>query len=207
MNTAIHSSDNLEKINLILDAAQKRFGAFGLMKTTMQEIATDLSMSKGLLYYYFPDKEHLYKAVVEKEQNEFIKTFNKKVEKISNPEEMLKEYVNIRLSYFKSLVNLNRLSFDASLSVNNILGDIWVEFRKREIEIVAKILAQGVEDRVFNISNINETTSLFIDLLKGLRFIEIHRKKLFYIDEDEYKALAKKSKEFTEIFINGLKYC
>lgn len=206
MNTQTHSSDNPEKINLIVDAAQKRFGAFGLMKTTMQEIATDLSMSKGLLYYYFPDKEHLYKAVVEKEQNEFIKTFNKKAEKISNPEEVLKEYVNIRLSYFKSLINLNRLSFDASASINNVLGDIWVEFRTKEIQIVKKIFAQGVEDEIFNISNIDETTSLFVDLLKGLRFIEIHQKRIFYIDEDEYKMLAKKSKAFTEIFINGLKY-
>ncbi len=206
MTTQSPNIENTEKINLIVNAAQKRFGVFGLLKTTMQEIASDLSMSKGLLYYYFPDKEHLYKAVVEKEQNEFIKTFNCKIEKISSPEEMLKEYVNIRLSYFKSLINLNRLSFDASASVNNVLGDIWVEFREKEIEEVKKIFTKGSENKVFNISNINQTTSLFVDLLKGLRFIEIHRKRIFYIDEVEYKALAIKSKDFTEIFINGLKY-
>lgn len=206
MITQTHNSDNPDKVNLIVDAAQKRFGAFGLMKTTMQEIASDISMSKGLLYYYFPDKEHLYKAVVEKEQNEFIKTFNSKIEKIESPEEMLKEYVNIRLSYFKSLINLNRLSFDASSSINNVLGDTWVEFRKKEIEILSKIFAKGVENRIFHISDVDETTALFVDLLKGLRFIEIHRKRIFYIDENEYEVLAKRSKLFTETFTNGLKY-
>jgi len=206
MNTISHTNENSEKINQIVNAAQKRFGAFGLMKTTMQEIALDLSISKGLLYYYFPDKEHLFKAVVEKEQNEFIKSFNNEIEKISDPEEMLKEYVNIRLSYFKSLINLNRLSFDASSSVNNVLGDIWIEFRKKEIEIVKKIFTKGADSKIFNIPSIDEITSLFVDLLKGLRFIEIHQKRIFYIDEDEYKTLATKSKYFTEIFINGLKY-
>ena len=57
-----HSNDYTEKIDQIIESAQKRFGIFGLMKTTMREIAEDLNMSKGLLYYYFPDKEHLYKA-------------------------------------------------------------------------------------------------------------------------------------------------
>ena len=68
MTTQSHNIENTEKINLIVNAAQKRFGVFGLLKTTMQEIASDLCLSKGLLYYYFPGKEHLYKAVVEKEQ-------------------------------------------------------------------------------------------------------------------------------------------
>ena len=205
MNTNEHR-DNPEKVKLILEAAQKRFGAFGLMKTTMQEIASDLSMSKGNLYYYFPDKEHLYKAVVEKEQNEFIKMFGEKLEKISDPEVMLSEYVEIRLSYFKTLINLNRLSFEASSNINNVLGDIWVEFRKKEVDIVKSILSKGKDQKVFKILDIDETASIFVDLLKGLRMVELHKKRIFYIDEDEYKVLKKKMKIFTELFIKGLKY-
>jgi len=204
MNTS-QNSENTEKVDLIIDAAQKRFGAFGLMKTTMQEIASDLSMSKGILYYYFPDKEHLYKAVVEKEQNEFIKKFSKKLEKISDPDAMLLEYVEIRLSYFKTLINLNRLSFEASSNINNVLGDIWVEFRKKEVDIVKSILTKGKDQKIFNIEDVEETASIFVDLLKGLRMVELHKKRIFYIDEDEYKVLKKKMRIFTELFIKGLK--
>ena len=59
------------KTDLIIEAAQKRFGLYGVEKTSMREIANDLKLSKASLYYYFPDKESLYKAVVEKEQKEF----------------------------------------------------------------------------------------------------------------------------------------
>ena len=54
-----------KKRQLIIDSAIKRFAHFGLSKTTMTEIASDLSMSKALLYYYFPDKISLYSAVLE----------------------------------------------------------------------------------------------------------------------------------------------
>ncbi|HEY4784669.1 MAG TPA: helix-turn-helix domain-containing protein, partial [Bacteroidales bacterium] len=57
-----HSGENAEKLEVILKAAQKRFGLYGLEKTTMKEIASDMGMSKAALYYYFPDKEGLFKA-------------------------------------------------------------------------------------------------------------------------------------------------
>src|SRR6187431_1062469 len=55
-----------QKKNLIIEAAQKRFAHFGVGKTTMNEIADDLSLSKASLYYYFPDKLNLYAAVLQK---------------------------------------------------------------------------------------------------------------------------------------------
>lgn len=201
-----HSNDNQEKTKLIIEAAQKRFGVYGLMKTTMREIATDLNMSKGLLYYYFPDKEHLYKAVVEKEQNEFLEILKENIDKNPDPDENLREYVNLRMSYFKSLLNLNRLSFDSSKEIKSIMSDVWIGFRNKEIEVIKKVIKKGIDKGIFNISKIDESAILFVDLLKGLRNMEINKKRIFFIDEIEYDLLSKKSNDFVEIFIKGLKY-
>src|SRR5438128_9330539 len=54
------------KRETIIEAALKRFTHFGVGKTTMNEIADDLSISKASLYYYFPDKLNLYGAVLQK---------------------------------------------------------------------------------------------------------------------------------------------
>ena len=72
MDKAESVFDKTNKMQQIIDVAQKRFGVYGLEKTSMREIAEDLNLSKASLYYYFPDKESLYRAVVEKEQDEFI---------------------------------------------------------------------------------------------------------------------------------------
>jgi len=206
MITVPHSSDNPEKIKLIIESAQKRFGVFGLMKTTMREIASDLNMSKGLLYYYFPDKEHLYIAVIEKEQNEFLKILEDNIDNNPDPEENLKDYVNLRMSYFKSLLNLNRLSFDASTEIKSIMGDVWIKFRNKEIEIIKKVIKKGANKGIFNVSAVDKSAELFVDLLKGLRNMEINKKRIFFIDDIEYDTLSTKSNDFVEIFIKGLKY-
>src|SRR5882757_3989050 len=63
----------------ILDASYQRFLHYGYSKTTMNEIAGDLSMSKALLYYYFPDKSQLYVAVMRKVADDFINTLIERV--------------------------------------------------------------------------------------------------------------------------------
>ena len=89
-----HSGENAGKIGSILSAAQKRFGLYGLEKTSMKEIAADLGMSKASLYYYFPDKEGLFKAVVEMEQEEFFLAVQQAQEVTPDPIVMLKEYTS-----------------------------------------------------------------------------------------------------------------
>jgi AcrR family transcriptional regulator len=61
-----------EKEHLILDAAQNRFARFGFSKVTMDEIAEDVGMAKASLYYYYPSKEDVFRAVLRREQEQFL---------------------------------------------------------------------------------------------------------------------------------------
>ena len=201
----IHSGENLVKMNEILDIAQARFGMYGMDKTTMKEIASDLGMSKGSLYYYFPDKESLYRAVVEKEQNVFIQNIEKDLTEIELPEEMLKVYVNTRLKYFRRLLNLSRFRYDEILGIKSIMGDLMVEFQTKQVNIIENILQKGIVKGCFQIEHTNETAKLFIDLLIGLGNSILRRKNVFYLDNEEYEVLTDKTGRFTEIFIKGLK--
>jgi TetR/AcrR family transcriptional regulator len=92
-----------KKRDLIIEAAEKRFMHFGVDKTTMNEIADDLSISKASLYYYFPDKLNLYGAVLHKiieaeqaiepgltAEKDVLKAFNKFLE--ARTESIIKNY-------------------------------------------------------------------------------------------------------------------
>jgi TetR/AcrR family transcriptional repressor of mexJK operon len=57
----------------ILDVAQGSFLNQGYDGTTMSEIATQLGGSKGTLWSYFPSKEGLFAAVVDRATQEFRK--------------------------------------------------------------------------------------------------------------------------------------
>jgi TetR/AcrR family transcriptional regulator len=196
--------DKSNKEQIIIETAQKRFGLFGIEKTSMQEIADDLKLSKASLYYYFPDKERLYKAVIEKEQNEFIKKITEKVLSINEPDMLLREYVNARLSYFHSLLNLSRLRLEAYSDLKPVFRETMILFKEKEKEIIIKIFNDGIRKGIFFIEEPDKTASLFLDLLKGLRISVVNDKKTLFIEQEEYDKLLYNTIAFTDIFIKGL---
>ena len=206
MNNIRSVSDKGDKVQMILEASQKRFGLFGIEKTSMREIADDLKLSKASLYYYFPDKESLYKAVVEKEQAEFISNISVKISSITDPELLLLEYAGTRLSYFRTLLNLSRLRFESYSGLKPGFRESIRVFKESEKDIISKIFEKGISGGIFFIEDTDQTASLFLDLLKGLRVTVVNEKETLFIEQDEYELLLRKTIAFTKIFIRGIKF-
>jgi AcrR family transcriptional regulator len=205
MNISTQGSEKIDKVTIIIEASQKRFGLFGVEKTSMREIADDLKLSKASLYYYFPDKESLYKAVVEKEQKEFIDKITERILSIEEPEQLLREYCISRLSYFRTLLNLSRLRLEAYSDLKPAFRETIQIFKEKEKEIIKKIFNKGIESGIFHINDSDQTASLFLDLLKGLRVTVLNEKETMVIEQDEYDLLFEKTIAFTNLFIKGLK--
>ena len=206
INNSNSVSEKTDKIQMIIEASQRRFGMYGIEKTSMREIADDLKLSKASLYYYFPDKETLYKAVVEKEQTEFILKISERISSIYEPEGLLLEYANSRLSYFRTLLNLSRLRLDIYSNLRPSFRETILRFKEKEKEIIKRIFEKGISSGVFFISDTDQTASLFLDLLKGLRITVVNEKKTLFIDQDEYDLILEKTIAFTNLFIRGIKF-
>jgi AcrR family transcriptional regulator len=143
MNPDRSVSEKNDKMQSIIEASQKRFGLFGIEKTSMREIADDLKLSKASLYYYFPDKESLYKAVVEKEQTEFLAKISERIFNFHEPDQLLLEYANARLSYFRTLLNLSRLRLEAYSDLKPGFRETIQLFKEKEKDIIKKIFEKG----------------------------------------------------------------
>jgi AcrR family transcriptional regulator len=206
MNTDKSVSEKSNKVQMIIEASQKRFGLYGIEKTSMREIADDLKLSKASLYYYFPDKESLYFAVVKKEQDEFLDKISKRILSFHEPEQLLLEYANARLSYFRTLLNLSRLRLEDYSNLKPVFRETIMLFKEKEKEIIMKIFEKGKSKGIFFIKNPDATASLFLDLLKGLRISVVNDNKTLIIEQEEFAQLLENTNTFTEIFINGLKF-
>lgn len=202
MNIADRSRE--DKSEIIINAAQKRFGLYGVEKTTMREIANDLHISKASLYYYFPDKENLYIEVIRREQREFLKLFKDDMKVISDPADCLKKYAIIRLSYFRKLLNLSRIRLGTFSELKPRTSDLIAGFREEEKKLILTILEKGKNEGKFMVVNTDRTAALFLDLLRGLRSSFMTDKDLLVIEDEEYEALSDKVTGITDIFIKGL---
>lgn len=204
MTNCIHSEENAERIKTIIEIAQKRFGLYGFQKTAMREIAEDLGMSKGSLYYYFPDKENLYRAVIKKEQEEFLVTVRDKISHLDKSSEMLMEYLTLKIFYFSKLANLGRFRLEELIGIKKIMRDLWSDLRKREITIVGEIIEKGIRKGEFEECNTEQIATIFLDLLLGIAKSDFNQKDVIYIEQTDYEGMLEKSMIFIRIFIKGL---
>ncbi len=200
-----HSSVKLEQI---LSAAQERFGHYGLSKTTMNDIADVIGMSKASLYYYFKDKESVFIAVAEKEQEYFVQEMKKIIHSSFKAEFMLLGYVDLRIKLLKKLLTLGKFSYGNYLEVKPLLNLLMQKFRKEEMNMVADIIKIGVEKKEFSVENIKNYAELFLDILRGLRqeatISKYTESGIVAIPPKEYQKLRQKTQMFTGLFIKGI---
>jgi TetR/AcrR family transcriptional regulator len=206
IETHVPKQEQEGKLDFILKAAQKRLGLFGYEKTTMQEIADDISMSKAALYYYFPDKESLFKAVVENEQKEYYTQLERKIAELSDADKMILELVEQRHTLFRKFWNLSKFRLSDNNKMKPLLKDLYNSMREIEKEILTTIFNKGKESGIFQFEDASELALLFSDLLQGIRIMAMKRMSRLEMTSEENDQLLKMLREATMLFINGLKY-
>lgn len=194
-----------KKRQLIIDSAIKRFAHFGLSKTTMTEIASDLSMSKALLYYYFPDKISLYSAVLEHIINEIDRDLSKGVERIKSTEkavvfvlEKRHEYI---LKYYTILDYIRTAASDLPENIQKIIENA----KSSETRIITSILQRGIEKDELTIQDAEESSLLLMEALIGMRYITFSQHRNFQIHQDQLHSLFLRQKKLALIFLKGLR--
>lgn len=199
-----HEEAQAAKRAQIIDVAQNRFAQFGFEKTSMQEIANDMQMSKGSLYYYFPDKEALYRSIIEREKDEFLQTIRSKIEVLNEPEDMLHQYAITRLDMTERLINLSRMKMMYQKNLQSFMSDTVRDFNHLEDLLIEDILKIGNERGIFRIEDLKATAALYNDSVRGLRMLYLRDKHTFQKERDK-QAHLDQIKLFLDIFCRGLR--
>lgn len=187
-----------QKRESIIKAARKRFIHFGVDKTTMNEIADDLSISKASLYYYFPDKLNLYAAVLQTIIQEAEDRGMPYLED-DNLRSGFNTYLEERTAFF---INNYRILEYLKTIGNNIPEELqrtFSEAQQRDLVIITGFLKKKLRD--------NEAASiaeLLNDCLNGLRMAVLNAKTNFFPEEEKFHDLLSREKEVVEIFLRGL---
>lgn len=194
-----------QKREAILEAAIRRFAHFGVAKTTMNEIAADLSISKALLYYYFPDKMSLYAAVLEHISEQDRQRYESELDREADPIRAIEHYLEIRtdfiLKYYQVLEHLKAYS---PATLPEPLVRIFDKLRKNELDRITAIMEKGKSSKLFQIDNARKSAELYFDFLDGFRLSQLSRQPNIFPDKKQFGALLKREKEFSRIFMNGL---
>ncbi|MCR1899315.1 TetR/AcrR family transcriptional regulator [Irregularibacter muris] len=133
----------------IIDRAKKLFEEKGIHKTSISEIAKEVGVAKGLIYYYFSSKNQLVESVIE----QFILGIGEGLEEIMKNEE---------LDFYSKLTAIFHLYFDSiqkhpgifSLSLENPGIFSLIRNRLSEIALIhaTDLITLGMNHGIINIS-------------------------------------------------------
>lgn len=153
---------------LLIDVARQLFAKLGVENTTMNDIAIASHKGRRTLYTYFNNKNEIYEAVLEAELNKMsLALQNVLIRKLPADEKLLL-FLYTRFDAVKQVVLRN-----GTLKAD-FFRDIWrVEyvrksFDKIEIEMLEKILEEGVDSGVFEIPDVRITAEVLHHAFRGL---------------------------------------
>ena len=194
-----------EKEQVILKAARERFAQYGFAKVTMDEIAADVEMGKASLYYYFPTKKDLFRAVITQEQSQFISTIENILAKDISVSQKLVEYVEERIGVFQELLNLGTLNVHSYFDKKSIYKSLFENFHAQELKLMEKLIEEGKQNGEFKKSLPEEVPQLILHILQGLRVRVLRQLKGRSNDNKYVNQLKKEMSLFIRIFIDGIK--
>jgi len=152
----------------IVGVARRIFTRYGFRKATMEEIASASHMGKSSVYYYFKSKEEIFRVVVEFEATMLKERLNWIINRNESPPERLKAYILFRLHHIRTLENFYAALNEETLSHMGFILEIRRNFEVEELELVSKILEEGMEQGVFQLSSSKIGAIAISTMMKGL---------------------------------------
>ena len=183
--------------NKIIDISSNIFAKHGISKTTIEDIANGMNMGKSSLYYYFKNKEEIFKSVINREVDAFSQQIRKAVSESGSPQQKLKVFALKRMLYLKDLTNAYSALKDEYLTQYAFIQELRTDYDKKEVEHLRSILNEGISSGVFSIRDIDMTAQTFLTALKGFEYEWLVKNNNSINIESNIDALI-------EIFLNGI---
>lgn len=132
---------------VILAAAEAEFAQHGFTAARTEAIAAKTGVAKSMIYYYFKDKEGLYRAVLERSHAELLQTVQKlELEQLS-PEVALEKFLRALLGCVSRNPKLPTIMFHEAVQNQ---GKYYKDSSSTSIDtILIAILEQGATTGVF----------------------------------------------------------
>ena len=185
--------ENKEK-ERILNHITHKFQAEGFYKTSMDEIAGDLRVSKKTIYKYFPSKDELLETICLNSYEDIISKINMI---ITGSGDVIYKIVKIVYIYSKFSLNLSeKWISDLRIHSPHITNNLITKRNMAVSEIFEKLLVQGKKEKLFE----NYPASIIINAFNATFNSLLHTE---FIMNNKF-SLLEASKYTFDILFNGI---
>lgn len=156
-DAAITDEIGKNKRDDILYEAGKLFKRKGFNGTSMQDIASEVGILKGSIYYYFNSKDEIFREVLNKGISPILKKAELLKGKNLPPAEKLRELIKDHINYIMDNNYSLVLFFQERENMSAAQTKHYVESRNKYEKIFKDVLSDGIKQGVFPQVNVSLT--------------------------------------------------
>ncbi len=152
-------TEKTRKYDTLFQEALSLFAAYGYKKTTVDDVAASLGMTKGNLYFYVKNKKDLYEKTI----NYALTQWKTSVEQVMEGEgDMVTRFRTMAMASIEYIENNPRLRQvlinDPSIFTLSAKEDRFRETNLNAMAILKAVLAEGVRQGIFYPMDVDHIT-------------------------------------------------
>ena len=141
----------MDREKQLMAAALDLFAERNFASVTIKDIARATGVNTALIYYYFENKDDLFRAVIEDAVNQAFDNFRKLRERTEDPAEIIDDWLKNHVELFEPIHKLVKVSLDYSGARKKVVAiDRSIrQFYEEEARMLSGCIRQGIAEGIF----------------------------------------------------------
>jgi len=188
-----------ERKDQIVRATVECIAKHGYHNFSMQDVARTAGVSKGIIHYYFLNKDELMMSVLDKVAGDIERVLQADMAAISDPMRKMEIFIEVCFDVVRSTREYYQVSMDFWTQINQkddvrkVIARHYEKFR----ETASIVIREGVDKGVFRKVEPLHYSSFVIAVIDGLSLQWLFDDKVF-----NYEAITKQA---SSLILSGLK--
>jgi len=194
--------DNRKK--QILNAARHLFNRQGYNKTSVDNIAQAVGMTKSSLYYYYKNKEQMFFHAFSSEWEENVDRFQDIAQKKKDPYQRILSYVKETLRYYRRVVLKHNIPVKVLIDNRNMFRDFINRLIEKRIEFISSNLDQGIKTGLFRSCDTKQIAKSILDVKYSMQYDRLTQYIHEEPNENQFKVIENDTIFAIELMLQGI---
>lgn len=189
-----------ERKEQIVRATVECITRHGYHNFSMQDVAKTAGVSKGIIHYYFLNKDELMMCVLDKVAGDIERVLGEKMDTSNDPWRKMEIFIEVCFDIVRNTKEYYQVNMDFWTQINqkteirSVIATHYAKFR----EAAARVIREGVEKGAFRKLDASAFASYVIAVIDGLSLQWLFDDKVF-----DYNQMSKKA---SALIMTGLKH-
>lgn len=189
----------------IMNVARKVFAKYGYNKTTLDDIAEKVGMKKNSLYYYFPNKETLFNALIKIEAGAILQEMKELAASKISQTAKVRKFIGRFIAASRERAMFHSATVKAFLEIHMMIERSREEYKENLTSVFREILEEGIRKKEFRKHDTLKVSETLLRVALAVVQKEYYSSQAEFLSEIDTSKPEDELAVLSELILEGLK--